>query len=323
MWSRILRKLASVGVMVGLIGSAGQAAAAPPVSVKGLGVPTALSFYDRARRAAAAVRRLAPDSSDSDSREGRLEAVDTVVLDPGHGDDKSGAVGVAGIQEKFLTLELAYALRERLQRAYPDLRVVLTRYWDRSRSLHERTHLANRIGADLFLSLHYNAAVHRRAVGFETYFLATREAVPGRERREGEPVASASSEVTGLRSSGGEEEFGVQGDSLAVIRRDLRRARQHRWSGRLAETVQGKLEAHIDSVDRGVKQANFAVLRGAMMPAVVVEGGFLSHPEEGRRVLRTEHRNELVEALTEAVRRYDRSRSEAARSPDETGEGSD
>jgi len=299
----------AVVLLIGLMSV--PVAAAPPVSLRGLGVPTALSFYDRARQSAAVVRRIAPTSDGKSGTESReLRTVETIVIDPGHGDGDSGALGVAGVAEKFLTLELAYSLRERVQREYPDVRVVMTRYTDRGVPLHDRTHLANRIDADLFLSLHYNAAVHQRAVGVETYFLAARQAIPGKQKKKGVPLATSDASVTGIERHS-EEEFGIQGDDFAVMRRDLRRARQHLWSGRLAETVQRHLTESIDSVDRGVKQANFAVLRGAMMPAVVVEGGFLSHPEEGRRVLRPEHRTELTAALVDAIEAFDAERARA------------
>jgi N-acetylmuramoyl-L-alanine amidase len=286
------------------------AEAGPPVKLRGIELPTVLSFYDRARRAAVTGAGVfASDETDEPPSVGHLEALDTIVLDPGHGADNVGAVGVAHVAEKYLTLELAYAVRRRLQKKYPDLEVVLTRYWDRSVSLDDRTHMANRIDADLFMSLHYNAATHQRAVGYETYFLDTRKAIPGRHQVEGEPIASTAPEVTGIDHGANERKYGVQGENLALIRRDLQRAQSHRLSGILAETVQGSLDSHIDSIDRGVKQANFAVLRGALMPAVVVEAGFLTHPDEGRQVLGDGHRARTVEALIEAVENFDARRS--------------
>jgi N-acetylmuramoyl-L-alanine amidase len=286
------------------------AEAGPPVKLRGIELPTVLSFYDRARKAAVTGAGVfASDENDTTPSAASLETLDTIVLDPGHGADNSGAIGVAHVAEKYLTLELAYALRRRLQKRYPDLEVVLTRYWDRSISLDDRTHMANRIDADLFMSLHYNAATHQRAVGYETYFLDTRKAIPGREQLEGEPIASTSPDVTGIDHTPNERKYGIQGDNLALIRRDLQRAHNHRLSGMLAETVQGNLDAHIDSIDRGVKQANFGVLRGALMPAVVVEAGFLTHPNEGREVLGDGHRARTVEALVEAVEDFDARRS--------------
>lgn len=181
----------------------------------------------------------------------------------------------------------------------------MTRYGDRELPLEERTHLANQVDADLFLSLHYNAASHRRAVGFETYFLETRQVVPGRPTEPGEPIAAAASSVTGVPRPPDNADFGIAGDTLPAIRRDLQRARNHRLSGLLAEAVQKRMVANIMSIDRGVKQANFGVLRGAMMPAVVVEGGFMTHPGEGRRILYDSHRERMARALTEAVVRFD------------------
>ncbi len=292
-----------------------MAAAAPPVTLRGIELPTVLSFYDRARKAAVTGAGEATGKSPEPVGES-LEHLDTIVLDPGHGADNSGAIGVAHVAEKYLTLELAYALRRRLQAKYPDLEVVLTRYWDRSISLDDRTHLANRLEADLFMSLHYNAAVHQRAVGYETYFLPAREAIPGREQVEGAPIAAATSRVTGVEPKSDRREYGVEGDSLALIRRDLERAHDHRMSGMLAETVQSSFDAHINSVDRGVKQANFGVLRGALMPAVVVEAGFLTHPDEGREVLDDAHRTKVVEALVGAIERFDARKSAEGESSD-------
>ena len=296
-------------------------AARPPVSLRGIELPTVLSFYDRARHIAHRAEQRAdhpelPDQPEKVARQ-ELESIETIVLDPGHGADNSGAIGVAHVAEKYLTLELAYTLRRRIQQTYPDVRVVLTRYWDKGLSLDERTHLANRLDADLFLSLHYNAAVHQRAVGYETYYLATREAIPGRQQVKGEPIAAASSRVTGIAGESDEKAFEVQGDELAVIKRDLARARQHRFSGLLAETVQRHLVEHVDSVDRGVKQANFGVLRGALMPAVVVESGFLTHPDEGRQVLDRTHRQKLVEGLMESIGEFDALQARALGPPED------
>ena len=293
--------------LIASLACASTGVAHPPVTVRGIELPTVLSFYDRAREAAVAAGGDRVEDETADDEANGLETVDTIVLDPGHGAGNLGAIGVTGVAEKYLTLELAYELRKRLQKRFPDLRVVLTRYWDSQVGLDDRTHMANRIGADLFLSLHYNAASHQRAVGYETYFLDTRKAIPGRHQQAaGKPIASLSPHATGVAKEDDTEPFGVQGDQLAIIRRDLQRAHQHQLSGMLAETVQSSLGANLESIDRGVKQANFAVLRGALMPAVVVEAGFLTHPDEGEACLQAEHRDRVVDGLVEAVRRFDR-----------------
>jgi len=225
-----------------------------------------------------------------------------------------GAIGVAGIHEKFLTLELAYALRDRIQRAHPEVRVVMTRYWDTDVGLTERIEMANQLDADLFLSLHYNAAVHPRALGFETYFLVASEATPGKAQVRGKPVATASMKITGITNTVDDHPTqGTYHQTIVTIERDLARERQHRDSGLLARVVQQQLNRQLHSVNRGVKQANFAVLRGALMPAVVVESAFLTHPEEGRKLTHAAHRARVSTALLRAIETFDRDLTERSR----------
>jgi N-acetylmuramoyl-L-alanine amidase len=273
--------------------------AAHPGSLWGIDLPSVIALRDQAR---VAVYNQTADHAERD----HLQRVQTIVIDPGHGGDNSGATGVAGVAEKHLTLELAYALREELQTAYPDLRVILTRYWDASVEIPHRVHLANLAEADLLISLHYNAATHDRALGFETFFLRPEDITPGEEQIQGLPVASVDSSVTGIeRPIEGARLVGQHGDTLILIQQDLLRAHQHALSGRLAETIQDRFRAHLDSIDRGVKQANFSILRGAHMPAVVVEAGFLTHPVEGLEVLTTAHRDRIVRSLVEAITLFD------------------
>ena len=101
------------------------------------------------------------------------------------------------------------------------------------------------------------------------------------------------------------KEQGVANDAMLKMQRDMERARQHRDSGLLAETIQRELVKETRSRNRGVKQANFGVLRGALMPAVVVEAGFVTHPTEGERVLRDRHQTRVVTALMTAIEEFD------------------
>lgn len=281
-----------------VLATAGSAAAFPPGTVSGIDLPTVLTLDERARQFSFQMegKKAADDS---------LKKVRTIVIDPGHGGDNLGALGVAQIQEKYLTLELAYRLRDRLQKKYPDVRVIMTRYWDKGLSLTERIHFANVMGADLFMSLHYNAAVHKRAVGFETYFLLASEVTPGQDEKKGKPIATAKNVVTGIEQPGPGKKDGTYNDALLDLKRDLARERQHKESGLLAEVIQTSLSKHLRSANRGVKQANFGVLRGALMPAVVVESGFLTHPKEGEKVVHEKHRDRVVDALVSAVETFD------------------
>lgn len=302
------RVLQATFILLALLVGA-PAMAAHPGSLWGIDISSVVAFRDQARAIAhrheVEQRRAKPDG-ETLLEAPPLQRVRTLVIDPGHGGDNSGAIGVAEVMEKYLTMELAYALREELQQKYPQLRVVMTRYWDTPVDFSDRVHIANLADADLFLSLHYNAATHDRAIGFETYFLRPEEVTPGQEDVRGEMIASVDRFATGIdHSVEGAAPHGYRGDVLRLIQQDLLRAHQHRLSGRLAEVVQSSLRHHLDSIDRGVKQANFSVLRGAHMPAVLVEAGFLTHPEEGTRATTRDHRHLLVQSLVEAIETFD------------------
>jgi N-acetylmuramoyl-L-alanine amidase len=214
-----------------------------------------------------------------------LFRVRTIVLDPGHGGSNEGAVGVAGIYERFLTLQTAFALRRALTERYDDVTVLLTRERDEDLGLSERAHYANLFEADVFISLHYNAAVNADAAGIEVYFLAAEEPT------EPDPLEGPVAEPGGA--------------IVASILGDLEQTRLHSESATLAELVHAELIGASGAADRGVRQAQFRVLRGAEMPAVVVELGFLTHPEEGVRLLDETYRDQLVEALVEGVAAFD------------------
>jgi len=301
-------KIALAALAVLAVSSLTRPARAVPPRVGGIDLPLVLAAYDR-------VRQVDYEETSGDlARHRPLQKIHTIVLDPGHGGLNQGAIGVAGIHEKFLTLELAYALRDRIQRAHPEVRVVMTRYWDTDVGLTERIEMANQLDADLFLSLHYNAAVHPRALGFETYFLVASEATPGKAQVRGKPVATASMKITGITNTVDDHPTqGTYHQTIVTIERDLARERQHRDSGLLARVVQQQLNRQLHSVNRGVKQANFAVLRGALMPAVVVESAFLTHPEEGRKLTHAAHRARVSTALLRAIETFDRDLTERSR----------
>jgi N-acetylmuramoyl-L-alanine amidase len=290
-------------LLLALLGMPASAMAAGPTGLRGIDLPTVLGISDQARAVPVQARAAEDDGSPR-----ALKQLKLIVLDPGHGGENQGAIGVADIHEKFLTLELAYVLRDALQRRYPGTRVVLTRYWDMELGLSDRIAMANTMGADLFISLHYNAAEHERAIGVETYFLTTPEATPGESQVTGAPLARVQATTTGIAHEAGEDvqPEGTTADAMLNLQRDMERQRQHQRSGLLAETIQGQLVVQLpNTTNRGVKQANFGVLRGALMPAVVVEAGFVTHPREGKKVAHDPHRKKVVTALVNAVEAFD------------------
>jgi N-acetylmuramoyl-L-alanine amidase len=224
----------------------------------------------------------------------------TIVLDPGHGGRETGAVGPSGTFEKDLTLQLAEALAARLQRL--GVRAVLTRGEDAALPLDTRTAIANQNKADLFVSIHLNSSLGAGAHGAETYFLSTRASDPraaSAAQAENAPPPPAGTEA-GTEPAG---DVAAQ-QALELILWDLAQSHHLAESQRFANLVQGELNQTLQLKDRGVKQAPFRVLMGATMPAVLVELGFLSNPEEEAKLLDPAYRGELVEALVRAIGRY-------------------
>lgn len=219
-----------------------------------------------------------------------LRPVRTVVLDPGHGGRDPGATGLGGLQEKDVTLRLARALRERLEGR--GFRVELTRSGDETLDLEERTAFAEGVGGDLFVSLHANASRRRAAEGLETYYLDE-----GYERN-------------ALRVAA--RENGVPPNSLDRLQRtvaELRLSVVSDQSARLASTVQEAMVRGVRHVygsveDLGTKQGPFYVLFLARMPAVLVEAGFLTNPQEARRLRSDLYLEVLAERIARGLSRY-------------------
>ena len=216
----------------------------------------------------------------------------TIVLDPGHGGGESGAVGPGGTLEKELTLLLARALKSRLEAAL-GVRVILTRNEDAELPHETRTAIANQNKADLFVSLHVNSAFGAGARGAETYFLS--------ETASDERAArSAETENQAAAGTGDDDPL----FDLQLILWDLAQTHHLAQSQRLATLIQQELNGALGLRDRGVKQAPFLVLTGAAMPAVLVELGFISNPEEERRLQDPAYRAQLTGALVRAIGHY-------------------
>ncbi len=212
-----------------------------------------------------------------------------IVLDPGHGGAASGT-SADGLTEKALALDIARRLRDLLVDAYG---VALTREADIDLDLDRRTSIANRAGADLFVSIHVNWLTRNRSCGVETYYLGPTD----------DPELSALAE---------RENSEAQGYSLGDLRRLLdgvyAQARQDD-SRALATAVQESLferlrAANPDLTNRGVKSAPFVVLIGAEMPAILAEVSCLSDADEIERLRDDSHLQAIAEALDAGIRSY-------------------
>ena len=191
-------------------------------------------------------------------------------------------------------LDIALRL-EKLLKHEPGVEVVMTRRTDVFIPLEERTAMANRAGADLFLSIHANSSRNRQASGVETYFLDFAN----------NPEAE---EVAALENATAVQSMHQLPDMIKTIALNNKVDESRDFARRVQETMVSRLSAHNEQLrDRGVKQAPFVVLIGAGMPSVLAEIAFLSHQGENG-LLRTEkYRQRIADALFEAVVTYQRS----------------
>lgn len=218
-----------------------------------------------------------------------------VVLDPGHGGIEEGAVGPTGLREKDVTLDIARRLKRALERDR-GLSVVLTRDEDRLVGLDERTAIANHNRAALFVSIHLNSSPRQSATGAETYFLNA-DATDDEART----LAALENDAAGVGTvvtTDGERR------DLDLVLWDLAQNRYLAESSMLAENIQRRLNELTGTRDRGVRQAPFRVLMGATMPAILVEVGFISNPDEEARFRDGAYVDSVVRGLTEAVQAF-------------------
>lgn len=218
-----------------------------------------------------------------------------VVLDPGHGGIDPGAVGRHGLKEKDVTLDIARRLKLLLEERLK-VKVLLTRDQDRFVPLRERTRMANEAGADLFISIHTNAAPRNsRARGMETYFLS--------EARTDWARAVAARENASIRFELPDTSL-ARLDEVSLILHDLAQSEFLKESSRLAEAIQEACIPLVKIPDRGVQQAGFFVLHGAFMPAVLVEVAFISNREEERLLKGSSFRQRLAQGIYEGIKRF-------------------
>ena len=224
-----------------------------------------------------------------------VDRFDTVVVDAGHGGDDEGARGPSGSLEKAIVLDVARRLAARLREQ--GLRVVMTRSDDRFVPLERRTHIANDARGDLFVSIHANAAEQPRIRGTETFFLSLDASdEDARRLAERENLALGVSEPLRRASD----------DPMAAILGSLIEDENHRESEAFARMAQERLARRQSGDSRGVKQAPFVVLHGVRMPASLVEIGFITNPQDERRLRSAKGRAEIAAMLAEAVRAYGR-----------------
>ena len=222
-----------------------------------------------------------------------------VLIDPGHGGQDPGTIGVAGTREKDVTLAIAKLLAKRL-RDDTGIEGVLTRDRDTLVALGDRPRVPQLRGMkatpDLFISIHGNSMPKKPSStrGFETYFLAVAKTEQARR------VAMRENESLRFEGDSSSEEL----DPLQFMLTDLQSTANLQESRLLAATINRNLAAGVTARDRGVKQGPFHVLVNATMPAVLVEVGYLSNSKEEKLLRSSSYQAKISDALADAVVSY-------------------
>jgi N-acetylmuramoyl-L-alanine amidase len=227
------------------------------------------------------------------------EGIKTIVVDAGHGGKDPGAIGPSGVYEKTVTLQLAKTLAQKLKQRL-GVKVLMTRSDDRFIELRERTAFANKVGADLFISLHANASRSSKVYGVETFFLNL-------SKNDQAAAVAARENGTSLEAV----------DNLEAILFDLMANAKINESSRLAAEVQQALivglRPHYNNIkDLGVKQGPFHVLLGATMPSVLVEAAFLSNSREEKRLTNKAYQQRVADAIVDGIKHYSSSFEQVA-----------
>ncbi len=201
-----------------------------------------------------------------------------VVIDAGHGgSDEGTSNGEYNVKEKDLALDVSLRLKKELEQG--GCRVTLTRGKDQYIALKDRPDFANEVDADMFISVHFNSVENGRnsVQGIETYVLS----------------------LAGHRSTSSHLVNALDEVSLPGNRNDP-------WNILLGYSVQNSLIKNLKAVDRGVRRSRFAVLKTLNCPGILVEAGFLSHPEECRKISSPVYRQKIAESIAGGVFGYQR-----------------
>lgn len=230
----------------------------------------------------------------------------TVLIDPGHGGKDLGAVGIGivkyrngkqkkmKIYEKDLALKISLAIYEELKKI-KGLKVYLTRTIDRTVPLEKRVAMADKIQADLFLSIHANAVRSKKVNGFETFYLTNKDNLARKKLNENDKERKHG-HSHGLRKT----------SEVSFIINDLLAKKSSSASARMAKIIHQKIKQNVGPSfkmkDRGLRPDTFYVLALAKRPSVLLEVGYISHQEEVWKLRKQKYRETLSLALKEAIK---------------------
>ena len=221
-----------------------------------------------------------------------------IIIDAGHGGKDPGAIGKGGLREKDMTLAISRELAAYLKKKLPGVNITLSRNRDVFLELGERTDIANRKlvrGINgLFISVHVNASLVPKVSGFETYFLSQN---PSNE--EARSTAALENDVVILEEKSNR---GKRYGDVDYIEAMMLTTQIQKESSLLAESIQQGLSRQIkESKSHGVKKADFFVLRGSLMPAALVEVGYITNGHEAGLLKTKPYQNRLACGIGDGI----------------------
>jgi N-acetylmuramoyl-L-alanine amidase len=221
-----------------------------------------------------------------------LRSIRKIVIDAGHGGSDPGAIGKLGLREKDVTLDIAKRLNSLFKAE--GIQVVMTRSTDKFVPLSTRVDIANNSGADLFISVHANANRVSGLNGFEVYYVSTKA-------NDSQRAELAAKEA---RLNLDDSYFASNSTTLKAILWDMLYTYDRAESIDLARYICRDIDQDVNCRILGIKEANFYVLKGVRVPAVLLEVGFVSNYKEERMLKNDYYRQQIAQAIAQGIENY-------------------
>lgn len=226
------------------------------------------------------------------------QLVKTIVIDAGHGGKDSGAIGKTGYLEKKLVLAVSLKVGKYISENIPNVKVIYTRDSDEFIELHERANIANKNDADLFISIHANAAGSSSAHGTETFVLGLHKTEDNLD------VAKRENSVIEFEEDA-DKNYSIDLSSPeGMIHLSMMQKAYIDQSIKLAGQVQAQFTERVQRQDRGVRQAGFVVLYKTSMPSILIELGFLTNADEEKFLKSEIGQDYMASAIYRAIKEY-------------------
>lgn len=222
---------------------------------------------------------------------------DTIVLDAGHGGKDFGAIGVGGIREKEINLDVVLKLGKIIKENMPDVKVIYTRSNDTFVELYKRGKIANERGGKLFISIHCNSTPEKpsNAEGFEIYLLR-----PGRTQ---EAIKIAERENSVIKLESDQHKYQKLTDENFILV-SMAHSAYMKYSEKFSDVTNKRMSTGMKVCSRGVKQAGFYVLVGASMPSVLIELGFLSNKKDETYLASKNGQQKIAESIFKGIQDF-------------------